>query len=186
MMVSDRNEAMMETMKTTLGETLPSKKYFTELMEDVRELKDEQKRKFEALEKQIEELKSTLKKKKPAHARTPATNEKGERQIQTDPEETRRNEDDKSFEAYYRRIVNQRRFPAQAAKCKFDYVNKNICSAEEDIICHLVGGDLKNSAGAAKDLANKFGHPSKRQEKMQIGEIYTQTAQGKNIWHLVS
>ncbi|XP_059472869.1 uncharacterized protein LOC132195120 isoform X2 [Neocloeon triangulifer] len=85
---------------------------------------------------------------------------------------------------YQRVLMGDRKWWAASAKCKFEFRNENIVNASEEIICHLVGGDMNNSKGAALALAEKFGHPGAG--KLQIGEIRIQQVPEHEIWHLVS
>jgi hypothetical protein len=162
-------------LKRALSEVLPGPEYFAELLDIMKEIRDQ---KVRTLKGEIERLQTLREDGGRAHARTRdetrAPIEKGDK-------------DDRDMLEHYHAILAQRRFPEWRSKCKFSYIEKDICDTQERVICHLVGGDLKNSAGAARDLARRFGHPGQKDAKMKVGEIITQQLQGdQELWHLVS
>jgi hypothetical protein len=94
--------------------------------------------------------------------------------------------DEKDALKDYKKVqMGERKWWSTSAKCEFKFRNENIVNATEDVICHLVGGDLGNSRGAALALANKFGHPGAG-AKLEVGDIRVQQVENHEIWHLVS
>jgi hypothetical protein len=117
----------------------------------------------------------------PAQIQKVGANQEDERRAKWTPEELKAKKD-------YENIVNQRRSPAINTKCKILYKTGDIVSAPENVIIHLVGGNLRNSAGAARALSEEFGKPSQPATPFGIGEIVIQSIPGspREIWHTVS
>jgi len=88
----------------------------------------------------------------------------------------------------YENIILQRRFPEKATKVKISYIKGDIVTASENIVIHLVGGNLRNSAGAARALGLKYGKPDSSVAKFGVGDIVIQgiTGTDREIWHVVS
>jgi hypothetical protein len=158
-----------DSLKRALAEILPGPEYFAELLQVMKDIRGQQVR---PLQDGIEKIRSLRETGGTAHAHQMADNG---------------NKDERDFEEHYYALLAQRRFPEHKSKCEFKYIDKDICEAQEKVICHLVGGDLRNSAGAARDLARRFGHPGLKDEKLKVGEIHIQQLQGdQELWHLVS
>jgi len=158
-----------DSLKRALAEILPSPEYFAELLQVMKDIRGQQ---VSPLQDGIERIRTLRETGGTAHAHQTADNG---------------NKDERDFEEHYYAILAQRRFPEQKTRCEFKYIDKDICDAQEKVICHLVGGDLRNSAGAARDLARRFGHPGPKDEKLKVGEIHIQQLQGdQELWHLVS
>ncbi|XP_059472290.1 uncharacterized protein LOC132194803 [Neocloeon triangulifer] len=96
-------------------------------------------------------------------------------------------DEDRAMLRDFRRIIRQRRSPEYQGKVKFEYKCMDIAEAEEDVVAHLVGANLKNTKGAAKALIDKFGAINAPGSNIRIGSIVMQSIEGdRAIWHVAS